>query len=58
MNLASNCAYHSARKLNVKLLITAKFYYALKPYFSYLSCSLRLRINMNKFYCISELKLQ
>jgi len=58
MNLASNCTYPNAMKLNVKLSLTEKFYYASWLYFIYLSRNYNFspRMNRNKFYSVNELK--
>ena len=56
MNLASNCTYLNAKKLNAKLQLTAKFDYALLyyAYFTYVSFNFRPRNSI--FYSVNDLK--
>jgi len=54
MNLACNCTYPNAKKLNVKLQLTANFIMLYYAYFTYFSFYFRPR--SSKFYSVNDLK--
>jgi len=56
MNLSSNCLYSNAVTLNVKLQLTAKFYYALLCLLYLLFMYFQPTMNSSKFHCSNNLK--